>query len=57
VFELPGVAGKVVIRLNRVEKISGAGRREKVLANFIVTGGVIRAENLSGDRYLPLGKP
>jgi hypothetical protein len=57
VFELPDVIGKVVIRLNRVEKISGGGQRQKVLANFIVTGGIIRAENLSGDRYLPLEKP
>jgi hypothetical protein len=54
VFDLPGRACKVVIRLSRVKKISGAGQRHKTLTNF---SGMIRAENLNGNRCLALGKP
>lgn len=58
VFDVPGETGKVVIRLNRLEKVRENGIRKKIVSNFIATGGVIEAGNLSGSRYLSLeGKP
>jgi hypothetical protein len=53
-FDLPDNAGKVAIELNRWEKVRDAGIRKKVLSNFIVTGGIVRPENLAESRYIAL---
>jgi hypothetical protein len=55
-FDLPGNAGKVAVELNRLEKVRDANNRKKVLSNFIVTGGIVRPENLAESRYMALDK-
>jgi len=55
-FDLPGVAGKVVIRLNHEEKVRDSGQRKKVVSNFIVTGGIVTPENLKERRYVQLDR-
>lgn len=57
-FDVPGEVGKVVIRLNRLEKVRDNGIRKKIISNFIATGGVVEAGNLADTRYVPLdGNP
>lgn len=57
-FDFPGVTGKVVVSLNRLEKVRDNGVRRKITSNFIVTGGIVRPENMAEGRYVPLdGKP
>ncbi len=57
-FDLLGVTGKVVVELNRLQKLRDDGKRKKVMANFIITGGVIQPNIMSESRYMPLdGKP
>lgn len=53
-FDLPGESGKVVVRMNRIEKIRDNGVRTKINSNFIVTGGVVEPGNLTESRYVPL---
>ena len=53
-FDGPGEVGKVAVRLNHSEKIRDSGQRKKITSNFIVTGGLVAAENLKDQRYLLL---
>lgn len=53
-FELPDKPGKVVIRINRLEKVRDQGVRKKIVSNFIATGGVVQPENLNDPRYVLL---
>jgi hypothetical protein len=53
-FTLPGEIGKVVVRINHLEKVRDNGVRKKINSNFIVTGGIIAEENLAGSRYVSL---
>lgn len=47
--------GKVVVRVNYNAKGRFDGMRERIVSNFIQTGGLIDADNLAGDgRYLAL---
>ncbi|MEI8210057.1 MAG: hypothetical protein WCG16_12680 [Methylococcales bacterium] len=54
VFDLPNDTGKVVIRMNHLEKIRDAGNRKKISSNFIKTGGIIVVNNIQESRYTPL---
>ncbi len=51
-FDLPDVAGKVVVRVNYSSKIRVDGERQIVNSNFIMTGGVFDAGNLKNERYV-----
>ena len=53
-FNLPDKFGKVVVRLNHIEKVRDNGVRKKISSNFIVTGGVVEPGNLAENRYVPL---
>ncbi len=53
-FELPGVTGKVVVRVNHSKKVKDAGKRTVINSNFIVTGGVIDEKHMGMSRYVPL---
>ncbi|MBS4049955.1 MAG: hypothetical protein KGZ69_01980 [Methylomonas sp.] len=53
-FDVPSEVGKVVVRLNRLEKVRERGVRKKITSNFIATGGIIEAGNLDPIRYRPL---
>ena len=48
--------GKVVVRVNYNEKVRLEGVREKIVSNFVSTGGVVEIANITKDaRYLKLG--
>ena len=48
--------GKVVVRVNYNEKVRHEGVREKIVSNFVSTGGVVEIANITKDaRYLKLG--
>lgn len=53
-FDLPNVTGKIVVRVNYSKKVNNDGKRERVLSNFVVTGGLIEAENLNAKQYVLL---
>jgi len=53
-FDLPGVTGKVVVRINYTSKVRMGGKREIITSNFVVTGGVIEEVNLAANRYVLL---
>lgn len=53
-FDLPDVLGKVVVRVNYNKKVNNNGKRERVVSNFIATGGLVDAVNLAEGKYLPL---
>lgn len=57
-FDVNDRIGKVVVRVNYIDKTRTAdGKRSKIIANFISTGGVVNASDLQGgDRYKPLKK-
>ncbi|MDO9141453.1 MAG: phage minor head protein [Methylobacter sp.] len=55
-FDLPGVVGKVAVELNKLDKVRDAGVRRKITSNFIVTGGIVKLENMQESRYVPLNK-
>lgn len=54
VFDLPGVTGKVVIRVNYLNKVRDGGTRKNITSNFIVTGGVIGETDIGESRYIML---
>ncbi|NOR71665.1 MAG: hypothetical protein GQ532_18590 [Methylomarinum sp.] len=56
-FDVPTETGKVIIRLNRLEKIRDNGKRKKIVSNFIASGGIIKASNLGAGNYIKLDKP
>ena len=52
VFPAPTGTGKLVVRIDYVEKIHDAsGKRRKVRTNSIRTGGIVKVENLREGRY------
>lgn len=51
-FDLPGVTGKVVVRVNHSKKVKEDGKRKTLASNFIVTGGIINPDNLTGSVYV-----
>jgi len=53
-FDLPGVTGKVVVRVNYSAKVRDGGKRKIISSNFIVTGGVIDEKHIGMSRYVPL---
>jgi hypothetical protein len=55
-FDLPGVTGKVVVRVNHSKKVKDGGKRKIIASNFIVTGGIINPDNLIGSVYVQLAK-
>lgn len=55
-FDLPGIAGKVVVRINYKDKVRVGGKRKNIVSNFIATGGEFPAEELKKERYKPLAK-
>lgn len=55
-FDLPDETGKVVIRLNHIEKVRVDGERKKISSNFIATGGLVTPGNLQEVRYVLLHK-
>ena len=57
-FDVNDRIGKVVVRVNYIDKTRTAdGKRSKIIANFISTGGVVNASDLQGGgRYKPLKK-
>lgn len=56
VFDLPDGTGKVVVRVNYSDKVRQDGKRARITANFIRTGGVVEAHNLEESRYIRLKK-
>ena len=50
-FDVPNEAGKIVVRINRLEKVRSQGTRKKVQSNFIATGGIIDFADLAENRY------
>jgi SPP1 gp7 family putative phage head morphogenesis protein len=57
VFDAPNGTGKVVVRVNYSEKVRRDGKRERVTANFVRTGGVIaEADIRNSSRYIELAK-
>lgn len=56
-FDLPQGTGKVVVRVNHADKVRISGQRSRIVANFVRTGCVIRASDITNlARYLPLEK-
>ena len=53
-FDLEDGTGKVVIRVNYSEKIRQDGKRARITANFIRTGGMVEKHNLEEGRYAKL---
>jgi len=53
-FDMPGVEGKVIVRINYANKVRVDGVRSTIISNFIVTGGVIDATQLGASRYVLL---
>lgn len=53
-FDIPDRKGKVVVGINRVEKIRDQDVRKRMASNFITTGGMVDASNLKEGRYVPL---
>lgn len=49
-------AGKVVVRINYRDKVRMRGKREKLRANFVRTGGLVEASNFENTRYVRLAK-
>ncbi|MFN4325232.1 MAG: phage minor head protein [Azonexus sp.] len=57
VFDLSDGVGKVLVRVNYADKIRLHGERTKLTSNFVRTGGVIEARNVSvGSQYVQLDK-
>lgn len=54
-FDLPGVTGKVIVRVNYTNKVRVDGKRQNIVSNFIATGGVIEKANLAESRYVRMG--
>ena len=53
--ELDGKVGKVLVRINFNEKIRLDATRDRVVSNFVRTGGLVEASDLSGGtRYVLL---
>jgi len=55
-FDLPDGTGKVVVRVNYSEKVRIDGKRERITANFVRTGGLVERHNLEEQRYVELKK-
>ena len=55
-FDLPGVTGKVVVRVNHTRKIKDGGKRKNISSNFIVTGGVVDKADMEVKQFMPLLK-
>lgn len=56
-FDVKDKKGKVVVRVNYKSKTKMSdGKRSRIVANFVSTGGVVAADNFQGDRYIPLKK-
>lgn len=53
-FDLPGVVGKVVVRVNHSKKIKDGGQRTNITSNFIVTGGVVDKADMGVKQFVPL---
>lgn len=52
---LPKSAAKIVVRVNVNEKGRFSGQRLRITSNFITTGGVVQAVDVTADsRYVPL---
>lgn len=56
VFELQDGNGKIAVNVNYSAKIRDDGKRKNILSNFIVTGGVINQDNITGGGYVELAK-
>ena len=53
--ELDGKVGKVLVRINFNEKIRLDATRDRVVSNFVRTGGLVEASDLcGGTRYVLL---
>jgi hypothetical protein len=50
VFDAPGGAGKIVVRIDLGERIA----RQTVVTNSVRTGGVVQPSDLSPPRYRPI---
>jgi hypothetical protein len=55
-FDLPPDKGKVVVRINYVDKVRQDGKRARVVANFVRTGSIVAEHNLRDRRYALLAK-
>lgn len=51
VVDLGGRVGKVVVRVNYNEKGRFGGVRERIVSNFVATGGVLEPGDLKATRY------
>jgi hypothetical protein len=56
-FDYDEHKGKIVVKVNYSEKIrTEDGKRARVVGNFISTGGVVEAYNLTSNKYMLLKK-
>ena len=53
-FDLPGVTGKVVVRVNHSKKVKDGGKRKNIASNFVVTGGVVEKADMAVKQFVPL---